>query len=184
MTKAQENINEDEAVKVTQKDLLNIAKEESRNKVIVRTSIIGILANVALAAFKAVIGMLSNSIAITLDAVNNISDAGSSIITIVGTKLAGKEPDRKHPFGYGRIEYLSAMIIAVIVLYAGFTSLEESVKKIIHPEASDYSAVALVIIAVAVVAKIMLGKPSSNPPVRKSTATLLSTPVRTLQWIP
>ena len=157
MTQAQEDINEDETVKVTQIDLLNDAKGESRNKVIVRTSIIGILVNVALAAFKAVIGMLSNSIAITLDAVNNISDAGSSIITIVGTKLAGKEPDRKHPFGYGRIEYLSAMIIAVIVLYAGFTSLEESVKKIIHPEASDYSAVALVIIAVAVVAKIMLG---------------------------
>ncbi len=157
MTKTQEDIKEDETVKVTQIDLLNDAKGESRNKVIVRTSIIGILVNVALAAFKAVIGMLSNSIAITLDAVNNISDAGSSIITIVGTKLAGKEPDRKHPFGYGRIEYLSAMIIAVIVLYAGFTSLEESVKKIIHPEASDYSAVALVIIAVAVVAKIMLG---------------------------
>ncbi|MBR5732391.1 MAG: cation transporter, partial [Lachnospiraceae bacterium] len=79
-----------------------------RNRTIIRTSITGIIANVFLAAFKAVIGITSNSVAILLDAVNNISDAASSVITIVGTKLAGREPDRKHPFGYGRIEYLSA----------------------------------------------------------------------------
>lgn len=132
--------------------------DTSREKTIVRTSIIGIIANVLLAAFKAVVGLMSHSIAIVLDAVNNISDAGSSLITIVGTKLAGKEPDKKHPFGYGRIEYLSAMIISVIVLYAGVTSLTESVKKIIHPEAADYSAVSLIIVAVAVVVKIVLGR--------------------------
>ena len=74
-------------------------KESSREKTIIKTSIIGIIANVLLAGFKAVIGLVSNSIAIVLDAVNNISDAGSSLITIVGTKLAGKEPDKKHPFG-------------------------------------------------------------------------------------
>ncbi|MBQ5523750.1 MAG: cation diffusion facilitator family transporter, partial [Oscillospiraceae bacterium] len=114
-------------------------KDESREKTIIRTSIIGIIANVFLAAFKAVVGVLSHSIAIILDAVNNLSDAGSSLITIVGTKLAGREPDKKHPFGYGRIEYLSAMIISVIVLYAGVTSLVESVKQIIHPETPEYS---------------------------------------------
>ena len=130
----------------------------SREKVIVRTSIIGIIANVALAAFKAVVGLLSNSIAVVLDAVNNISDAGSSLITIIGTKLARKQPDKKHPWGYGRIEYLTAMIISVIVLYAGITSLVESVKKIIHPEQADYSPVTLVIIAVAVVVKVILGR--------------------------
>ena len=130
---------------------------KSRDQVIVRTSVIGIVTNVFLAAFKAIIGILSNSIAVVLDAINNISDAASSIITIVGTKLAGKEPDKKHPFGYGRIEYLSAMVIAIIVLYAGITSLEESVRKIITPEAPDYSVVALVIIAVAVVVKLILG---------------------------
>ena len=129
----------------------------SREQTIIRTSIIGIAANVLLAAFKAVVGLLSNSIAIVLDAVNNISDAGSSLITIVGTKLAGKEPDKKHPFGYGRIEYLSAMLIAVIVLYAGITAFVESVKQIIHPETPDYSAVSLVIVGVAVVVKILLG---------------------------
>ncbi len=129
----------------------------TREKTIVRTSVIGIAANVLLAAFKAATGLMSNSIAIVLDAVNNVSDAGSSLITIIGTKLAGREPDKKHPFGYGRIEYLSAMIISVIVLYAGITSFVESVKQIVHPESPDYSAVSLVIVAVAVVVKIALG---------------------------
>ena len=133
-------------------------KELSREKTIIQTSIIGIIANVFLAGFKAVIGLMTNSIAIVLDAVNNISDAGSSLITIVGTKLAGREPDKKHPFGYGRIEYLSAMIISVIVLYAGITSFVESVKQIIHPETPEYNAVSLIIVAVAVVVKILLGR--------------------------
>ena len=132
--------------------------ETSREKTIIRTSIIGIIANVFLAGFKAVVGLMSNSIAIVLDAVNNISDAGSSLITIIGTKLAGKQPDKEHPFGYGRIEYLSAMIISVIVLYAGITSLIESVKQIIHPETPDYSVASLIIVAVAVVVKILLGR--------------------------
>ena len=136
----------------------NPANGQTREKIIIKTSLIGIIANVFLAAVKAVVGLMSNSIAIVLDAVNNISDAGSSLITIVGTKLAGKEPDKKHPFGYGRIEYLSAMIISVIVLYAGITSFVESVKQIIHPETPDYNAVSLIIVAVAVVVKILLGR--------------------------
>ena len=135
-----------------------VTSEQNRDKVIIRTSIIGILTNVLLAGFKAVIGMISNSIAVTLDAVNNLSDALSSIITIVGTKLAGKLPDKKHPLGYGRIEYLSAMIVSGIVLYAGITAAVESVKKIIHPEKPDYSVISLVIIAVAVIVKIILGR--------------------------
>lgn len=134
------------------------SNDTSREKTIVRTSIIGIVANVFLAAFKAVIGLMTHSIAIVLDAVNNISDAGSSLITIIGTKLAGREPDKKHPFGYGRIEYLSAMIISVIVLYAGVTSFTESVKKIISPQTPEYTVVSLVIVAVAVVVKIVLGR--------------------------
>ena len=132
--------------------------ESSREKTIIRTSVIGIIANVLLAAFKAAVGLMTNSIAVVLDAVNNISDAGSSLITIIGTKLAGREPDKKHPFGYGRIEYLSAMIISLIVLYAGITSFTESVKKIIHPETPDYNAVSLIIVAVAVAVKIILGR--------------------------
>lgn len=129
-----------------------------RDQIIVRTSVIGILANVFLAGFKAAVGALSGSIAVILDAVNNLSDALSSVITIIGTKLAGKKPDKKHPYGYGRIEYISAVLISVIVLYAGVTSLVESVKKIIRPELPDYSPVALIIIAVAVLVKILLGR--------------------------
>lgn len=134
------------------------AQESSRDAVIIRTSIIGIAANVLLAAFKAAVGLLSNSIAVILDAVNNLSDALSSIITIVGTKLAGKLPDKKHPLGYGRIEYLSAMVVSGIVLYAGITSAVESVKKVFHPEKPEYTAVSLVIIGVAVLVKIVLGR--------------------------
>ena len=148
--------------------------EHSREKKIIRTSIIGIIANVFLAAFKAVIGLMSNSIAIVLDAVNNISDAGSSLITIVGTKLAGREPDRKHPFGYGRIEYLSAMIISVIVLYAGITSFVESVKKIIHPDIPDYNSISLFIVAVAVLVKILLGRYVKNVGVKVNSDSLIN----------
>lgn len=130
---------------------------KNRDAVIVRTSIIGIIANIFLAAFKAAVGILSNSIAVVLDAVNNLSDVLSSVVTIAGTKLAGKKPDKKHPLGYGRVEYLSAMIVAAIVLYAGITSLVESIKKIIDPETPDYSAVSLIIIGSAVFVKIFLG---------------------------
>lgn len=132
--------------------------QTSRDKTIIRTSVIGILANVFLAGFKAFVGLTAHSIAIVMDAVNNLSDAASSVITIVGTKLAGKEPDKKHPFGYGRVEYLSAMVISLLVLYAGITAFVESVKKIIRPDVPDYSATALVIVAVAVAVKVALGR--------------------------
>ena len=132
--------------------------EDNRNKVIVRTSIIGIVTNILLATVKAIIGLMANSIAVVLDAVNNMSDALSSIITIVGTKLSQKLPNEKHPLGYGRIEYLTAMTVASIVLYAGITSGVESVKKIITPETADYSTTSLVIIAIAVVVKFVLGR--------------------------
>lgn len=128
-----------------------------REKTIVRTSIVGIVTNVLLVGFKAFVGLMSNSIAIILDAVNNLSDALSSVVTIIGAKLGAKQPDKKHPLGYGRIEYLSSMIVAALVLYAGITSLVESIKKIIRPEAAEYGTVTLVIISVAIVVKLILG---------------------------
>lgn len=134
----------------------------TRERTIVKTSIIGIVINVLLAAFKAVLGIITHSIAVTLDAVNNLSDALSSVITIIGAKLGAKKPDKKHPLGYGRIEYLSSMIVAAIVLYAGITSMVESIKKIIHPEAADYSIISLIIIAVAIIVKIFLGRYVKN----------------------
>ena len=128
-----------------------------RETAIIRISAIGIAANVALAVFKAVVGILSNSIAVTLDAVNNLSDAISSIITIVGTKLSNKKADREHPFGHGRIEYITTTIIAAIIMYAGISSFIKSIQGIMDPVTPDYSPLSLVIIAVAVLVKIILG---------------------------
>ena len=129
----------------------------SREKQIIRTSIVGITANLFLSVFKAAVGFITGSIAIVLDSVNNLSDALSSVITIIGTKLAGKPADKKHPFGHGRVEYLTALVIAIIILYAGVTSLVESIKKIITPTIPDYNISAIIIISVAVIVKISLG---------------------------
>ena len=135
----------------------NNHKMMDRARSIIRTSWIGIAANVLLAAFKAGVGIVASSVAIVMDAVNNLSDALSSVITILGTKLSQRPADRKHPFGFGRIEYFSAIIIAVIVLSAGITSLIESVKKIFHPTEPSYTTVTLVVIVVAIAVKIVLG---------------------------
>lgn len=129
----------------------------NREKAVIRTSIISILANIVLAGFKAFVGLLANSIAIISDAINNLSDALSSIITIVGTKLAGKKPDKEHPYGHGRIEYMTSLVVSAIVLYAGITALVESVKKIINPGKVDYSTITLVILIAAIVVKFVLG---------------------------
>lgn len=129
-----------------------------RNKKIVKVSIEGIIVNVILVIFKSIVGLIANSIAIILDAVNNLSDALSSIITIIGTKLSEKKPNKKHPFGYGRIEYFTSVIIAIIVLIAGLTSLKESITKIISPELADYSTVTIIIIIVAVIVKFVFGQ--------------------------
>ncbi len=130
---------------------------EYRSRTIVRTSLIGIATNVLLAGFKAAVGFFTHSIAVILDAVNNLSDALSSVITILGARLASKRADKAHPLGHGRYEYLSAMLVSALVLYAGATSLIESVRKIFLPETPDYNTVSLVIIAVAVAVKILLG---------------------------
>ncbi len=131
-------------------------KVEKREKIIVRASFLGIFANLILSIFKALIGFSTNSIAVLLDAVNNISDALSSIIMIIGIKLAGKAPDKKHPLGHGRIEYITTVIISGFVLYAGIASLIESVKKILNPEMPNYSTVALVVMGGAIAVKIVL----------------------------
>ena len=128
-----------------------------REKTVIKTSIISIIANIILAGFKAFVGLLSNSIAIISDAVNNLSDALSSIITIVGTKLAGKSPDKNHPYGYGRIEYMTSLIVSGIVLYAGITAMIESIKKIFNPETTDYSTITLIILIVGIIVKFILG---------------------------
>lgn len=131
---------------------------ESRSAVIVKTSIVGIIANLFLVTFKAFVGVLSNSIAVILDALNNLSDAVSSIVTIIGSKLSSKKPTKKHPMGYGRIEYMSAMIVSFIVLYAGITAAVSSVRNIFNPKEPNYSVISLVIIGIAVLVKVFLGR--------------------------
>lgn len=134
------------------------AAGESRDRKIVRTSVIGIIANIFLAVFKFAVGSVSGSISITLDAVNNLSDSLSSVITILGTKLSQKPADKKHPYGYGRVEYLSATLISMIVLYAGITSAKESVTKIFHPEAARYTIASFLVLAVGVIVKLVLSR--------------------------
>ena len=131
--------------------------ESNRERIVIKTSIISILANIVLAFFKAFVGLVANSIAIISDAVNNLSDALSSIITIIGTKLAGRAPDKKHPYGYGRIEYMTSLVVSGIVLYAGITALIESIKKILHPEAVEYSNVTLIVLIAGIIVKFILG---------------------------
>ncbi len=142
----------------TSKDNDVLSTIMQREKSIVKVSVISIVANFLLAGFKAAVGFFANSIAVILDAVNNLSDALSSVVTIIGAKLGAKLPDKKHPMGYGRIEYISSMVVAAIVLYAGITSLVESIKKIFHPSKPEYNMISIVIISVAVVVKLLLGK--------------------------
>ena len=129
----------------------------NRSKVIVRTSVIGILTNLGLVTLKAFVGIIAGSIAIIMDAVNNLSDALSSVITIVGTKLSQKKPDAKHPYGHGRVEYITSLIISVIILIAGATAIVESIISIIEQKTPSFDIVSLILIAVAVLVKIGLG---------------------------
>ena len=132
-------------------------KESSRQERIIRTSLIGILVNLLIAAVKIVIGTLASSIAIVSEGINNATDAGSSFLTYVGTKLSGKHPDEKHPFGYGRIEYLTGMVVGILILYAGISMLKESIDGILHPSDMKVSMLMVLIVAGTAVTKFCLG---------------------------
>jgi cation diffusion facilitator family transporter len=139
-------------------------KQLNREKTIITTSVIGIIGNIFLVGFKAAIGFIVNSAALISDAINNLTDALSSLITIIGTKLSNKKPNRKHPFGYGRIEYITSTIIAALILFAGGTALFESINSIVeywsNSEMSStptYEIYMLVIIGVAILVKIGIG---------------------------
>lgn len=129
----------------------------NRDKKIIQTSLIGIAANILLVVAKAIIGFIAHSIALITDAINNLTDSLSSAITIIGTKLAGKKPDKKHPYGHGRIEYLVSLIIGIIILAAGVMAIYESVKALIDKPVVEYSVISLVIIALAVGVKVFVG---------------------------
>lgn len=133
------------------------ALTRSRADRIARTSGLSICVNLAIAIVRIAFGFATASIAILTEGVNNAMDAGTSVLTLVGTKLSGKHPDAKHPFGYGRIEYLTSLTIAVIILYAGIEMLTEGVKLIIHPAPLSISLPALIAVAVSAVIKFCHG---------------------------
>lgn len=145
-----------------------------RDQKIIKVSILGIIVNVILVAFKAVVGWIANSIAIILDAVNNLSDALSSIITIIGTKLSRKRPDKEHPYGHGRIEYFTSLVIAIIVLAAGVTAFKESFEKILNPVQAEYSVASLIIIIVAVFVKFFFGRYVRNQGEELNSGSLIA----------
>ena len=146
-----------------------------REKKIIKTSILGIVMNVILVIFKAVVGLITNSIAIILDAVNNLTDVISSVVTIVGTKLANKKPDREHPYGHGRIEYFATIIIAVLILVAGIIAMKEAIEKIINPAGIEYSITSMVIIALAVIVKYAFSRYAKKVGKDINSQTLVAT---------
>lgn len=136
---------------------------EDTESIAVRTSygmlsgIVGILCNVLLFSVKLLIGMILNSISVTADAFNNLSDAGSSIISLVGVKMAGKPADADHPFGHGRIEYIAALIVSFLVIQVGFSFLKDSVGKVFLPEEMSFHLVSVLILAFSIGIKLWLG---------------------------
>ena len=129
----------------------------NRENQIVRASTIAIIGNVVLAIAKGIAGSLTGSIAISLDAVNSLADALSSVIAIIGAKLAGRTASRDHPFGFGRMEYLSSIVIAAIILAAGVSSLVEAIRSIINPSTPSYTVATLAVVAGAAIIKLGLG---------------------------
>jgi len=131
----------------------NIHSPKVRQKYGILCGGAGIFFNLLLFAFKFLAGLLSNSIAITADAFNNLSDAGSSIITLIGFKMAGQKPDSDHPFGHGRIEYISGFLVSIFILFMGFELVKTSVNKIFDPQPLDFSASVLIILILSILIK-------------------------------
>ena len=119
-------------------------------------SIVGIIANILLAAFKMLAGILSGAISITADAMNNLSDAGSQVVSFISFKISGKPADRDHPFGHARIEYVASMIVSFLVLLVGFELMTDSVGKIFNPEPTTYNALVIVILVASIAIKLWL----------------------------
>ena len=139
------------------KDYQDVEKISVRTAYGVLASIVGIFCNVFLFAVKFAVGLVLHSVSVTADAFNNLSDAGSSIISFVGVKMAEKPADKDHPFGHGRIEYIAALVVSFLVLEVGFTFLKDSFGKILHPETMNFQIVSVVILVLSIAVKLWLG---------------------------
>lgn len=138
------------------KDSKNYSNPDVRSKYGILCGAVGIFLNILLFALKLFVGTISGSVAVTADAVNNISDAGSSVVTMIGFRLAGKKPDPNHPFGHGRIEYISGLIVAMFIFVMGFELLTGSISAILEPTSTELSLVGLVILVVSVLIKFYM----------------------------
>ena len=143
-------------LKLFVKDYENKSNPKVRAKCGSAVAIIGIIVNLFLAAFKLFAGILSGSISITADAVNNISDAGSQVVSLITFKISAKPADRDHPFGYARIEYVASMIVSFLILFVSISLFSESVQKILNPTETDYSILVMIILGVSVLGKLWL----------------------------
>lgn len=141
---------------------------------------VGIALNILLFIGKFVAGLISNSIAITADAFNNLSDAGSSLVTLIGFKLAEQKPDSDHPFGHGRMEYLSGLIVSAVILMMGFELVKDSVDKILHPTGVDFSVVVLIILIASIIGKCYMALYNYRYGKRFESSTLKATAVDSL----
>ena len=130
--------------------------ENVRRKYGMLTGIAGIILNLLLFAAKFSAGLLTSAISVTADAFNNLSDAGSSIITLLGFKLSGQKPDNEHPFGHGRIEYISGLFVSVIILIVAFELIKTSISKIIHPEEIAVSTITFVFLSLSILIKLYM----------------------------
>lgn len=162
------------------KDAEQYQNAEVRRMYGIVCSVFGILLNIVLFGFKFLAGFLTGSVAITADAFNNLSDAGSSLITLVGFKFAGAKPDNEHPFGHGRIEYVSGLIVAMLIVLMGFELARSSVEKIFHPEKVDMSIVAIVILAVSILVKLYMAFYNFRIGNKISSATMKATAMDSL----
>ena len=134
----------------------NVERPETRAKYGMLSSITGIIVNIFLSLVKLVIGIFANSISIISDALNNVTDAGSSIVTMIGFKVSQKKIDKDHPWGHGRMEYITAFIVDILIVLVGFELLRSSIDKMLHPEIPIISTITIVLLAVAIIAKLWL----------------------------
>ena len=144
-------------IKLFVKDYANTENKQVRQNFGTMTSIVGIIVNILLFAGKFAVGMLFGSVAISADAMNNLSDAGSSLISLISFKISSKPADREHPFGHARIEYIASMAVGVVVLFIGFNLFNESISKIFAPSAMEKSVIVLVVLVLSILAKLWLG---------------------------
>lgn len=143
-------------IKLFIKDNENIQNQEVRGKYAMLSSITGIVVNILLSVFKLIIGIIANSMSIISDALNNVTDAGSSVVTMIGFKMSQKKVDADHPWGHGRMEYITGFFVDILIILVGFELLQSSIEKILNPELPNISNITLILLAVAILAKLWL----------------------------